>query len=161
MRDKFLREPMPIHPCTKFAGTNRLQHVFPMQLVLHSIKGAISCTCSVVGRVLPPANANALFHYRSCVAKWYQVTKLPSDSRQYRSLVQRRFWMGVSLTRREARQLASHLAQDVALPLPYHILLPLICHLVVLIDNCSLQKTSKEWRIWGMVHVFLMHLVLE
>ena len=65
------------------------------------------------------------------------------------------------LTGREARHLASQVAQDVALPLPYHVLLLLICHLVVLIYSSTLQMATKEWRIWGMLHVFLMHLVLE
>ena len=89
MRDMFLRVPVPIHerPRTKFVGTNGLQHVFPMQPVLHNIKGAISHACSVVGRVLPPADANVLFQYPSSVAKRYRVTKLPGDSRQCRSLV--------------------------------------------------------------------------
>ena len=70
VRHMFLREPVPIHerPRTKFAGTNVLQHVFAMQLVLHKIKGAISRACSVAGRVLPPADANVLFQYLSSVA---------------------------------------------------------------------------------------------
>ena len=105
VRDMFLHEPLPIHerPCTKFAGTTGLQNVFPMQPVLHNIKGAISRACSVVGRVLSPADANLLFQYLVTVAKRYGITKLPVDSRHHRSLVQRRFRTGVSLTRREAR----------------------------------------------------------
>ena len=89
MRDMFVREPVPIHerPRTNFAGTNGLQHVFSMQPVLHNIKGAISRACSVVGQVLPRADANVLFQYLSSMAKRYQVMKLPGDSRQYCSFV--------------------------------------------------------------------------
>ena len=124
VRDMFLHEPLPIHErlCTKFAGTTGLQNVFPMQPVLHDIKGAIGRACSFVGRVLPPADANVLFQYLVTVAKRYGITKLPVDSRQHRSLVRCRFRTGVSLTGREARSLASRLAQDVTLPLPYHVL---------------------------------------
>ena len=114
-----------------------------------------------VEHVLPPAVANVLFWYLSSVAKWYQFTKLPGDPRQYRSLVRRRFRTGVSLAGCEASQLVSQLVQDVALPLPYHVLFLSIYHLVVLIYSSSLQRNTKKWRIWGMVHVFLMHLVLE
>ena len=98
VQDMFLGDPVPIHerPCTKFRGTNKLQHVFPNQPVLHTIKGPISRTCSFVGRVLPHAYANVLFPYVSSIAKWYKVTKWPGDSRQYRSLVGHRFWTGVS-----------------------------------------------------------------
>ena len=83
VRGMFLQEPVPIHerPCTRFGGTNGLQHVFPVQPVLHNIKGAINRACCVVGWVLPPADANVLFQYLSSVAKRYQVTELPSDSR--------------------------------------------------------------------------------
>ena len=76
VREMFLRQPVPIHECPriKFAATNGLQHVFPMQLVLHNIKGVISRSCSGVGRVLPSADANILFRYLSSMAKRYQVT---------------------------------------------------------------------------------------
>ena len=67
----------------------------------------------------------------------------------------------MALTGREARHLASQLAQDVALPLPCHVLFLLICHLVVLIYGTTPQITTKEWRIWRMLHVFLMHVVRE
>ena len=67
----------------------------------------------------------------------------------------------MSLRGREARHVASQLAQDAALPLPYHVLFLSICHLVVLIYNSTLQITTKEWRIWCMLHVFLMELALE
>ena len=89
MRDMFVQEPVPIHqrPRTKIAGTKGLQHVFPMQPVLHHIKSAINRVCNVVGRVLPPADENVLFQHPSSVAKRYHITKLPGDSRQYRSLV--------------------------------------------------------------------------
>ena len=89
VRDMFLCEPLPIdeRPCTKFAGTTGLQNVFPMQPVLHNIKGAISCACGVVGRVLPPADSNVLFQHLVTVAKRYGITKLPVDSRQDRSSV--------------------------------------------------------------------------
>ena len=151
VRDMFLHEPLPINerPCTKFAGTTGLQNVFPMQAVLHNIKGAISRACSVVGRVLPPADSNVLFQYLVKVANHYGITKLPVDSRQRRSLVGRRFRAGVSLTGREARPLASRLAQDVALPLPYHVLFLWICHIVVLIYSGTLEIPTIEWRIWG------------
>ena len=163
VRDMFLHEPLPIHecPCTTFAGTTSLQNVFPMQPVLHNIKGAISRACNVVGRVLPPADANVLFQYLVTVAKRYGITKLPVDSRQHRSLVRRRFRTGVWLTGREAQSLASRLAQDVAHPLPYHVLFLSICHIVVLIYSGTLQIPTTQWRIWGLLHVFLMHLILE
>ena len=163
VRDMFLHEPLPIHerPCTKFAGTTGLQNVFQMQPALHNIKGAISRACSVVGRILPPADASLLFQYLVTVAKRYGVTKLPVGSRQHWSLVRRRFRTGVLLTGREARSLASRLAQDVALPLPYHVLFLSICYIVVLIYSCTLQIPTSERCIWGLLHVFLMHLILE
>ena len=159
----FLHEPLPIHerPCTKFAGTTGLQNVFPVQPVLHNIKGAISRACSVVGRVLPPPDSNVLFQYLVTVAKRYGITKLPVASRQHRSLVRRRFRSGVSLTGQEARSLASRLAQDVALPLPYHVLFLSIGHIVLLIYSGTLQIATSEWRIGGLLHVFPMHLILE
>ena len=143
VRDMFVHEPLPIHerPCTKFAGTTGLQ--IPMQPLLHNLKGAITRACSVVGRALSPAEANLLFQYLVSVAKRYGITKLPS------------------LTGREARSLASRLAQDVALPLPYHVLFLSICHIIVLIHSGTLQIPTSEWRIWGPLHVFLMHLILE
>ena len=163
VRDMLLHEPLPIHerPCPKFAGTPSPQNVFPMQLVLNNIKGAISCACSVVGRVLPPADATLLFQYLVIVAKPYGITKLPVDSCQHRSLVRRRFRNGVSLTGREARSLASQPAPNVALPLPYHVLFLSICHIVVLIYSGTLQIPTSEWRIWGLLHVFLMHPIVE
>ena len=122
------------------------------------------CT-SVVGRILPPAHANLLFQYLVTVAKRYSITKLPVASCQHRPLVRWRCRTGVSLTGLEARSLASRLAQDVALPLPYHVLFLSICHIVALIYSGTLQiPTSEwrsEWRIWGLLHVFLMHLILE
>ena len=159
----FLHEPLPIHecPCTKVAGTTGLQNVFQMQPVLPNIKGAISRACNVVGRVVPPANANLLFQYLVTVAKRYGITKLPVESRHRRSLVRRHFRIGVWLTGRKATSLASRLAQDVALPLPYHVLFLSICHTVVLIYNGTLQIPTSEWRIWALLHVFLMHLILE
>ena len=53
--DMFLHEPLPIHehPCTKFAGTTGLQNVFPMQPVLHNIKGAISRMQRCLARITP------------------------------------------------------------------------------------------------------------
>ena len=163
VRDMFLHEPLPIHerPCTRFAGTTGLQNVFSMQPALHNIKGAISRACSVVGRTLPPADASLLFQYLVTVAKRYSVTKLPVDSRQHCSLVRRRFRTGVLLTGREARSLASRLAHHVALPLPYHVLFLSICYIIVLIYSGTLQIPTSEWCIWGLLHVFLMHLILE
>ena len=95
------------------------------------------------------------------MAKRYGITKVPVDSRQHRLLVRRRFRTGVSLTGRQARSLASRLAQDVALPLPYHVLFLSICHIFVLIYSGTLQIPTSEWHIWGLLHVFLMHLILE
>ena len=132
-----------------------------MQHVLHNVKMAISRACSVVGRVLPPADANLPFQYLVTVAKRYGITKLPVDSRQHRSLLGRRFRTGVSLTGREVRSLASRLAQNVALPLPYHVLFLSICHIVILICSGTLQIPTSEWRIRGLLHVFVMHLILE
>ena len=77
------------------------------------------------------------------------------------SLVRRCFRTGVSLTGREATSLASRLAQDVALPLPYHVLFVSMCHIVVLIYSGTLQIRTSEWRIWGLLHVFPMHVILE
>ena len=108
-----------------------------------------------------PADASLLFQYLVTVAKRYVVTKLPVDSRQHCSLVRRRFRTGVLLTGREARSLASRRAQDVALPLRYHVLFLLICYIVVLIYGGTLQIPTSEWCIWGLLHVFLMHFILE
>ena len=57
----------------------------------------------------------------------------------------------MSLTGREARHLASQMAQDIALPLPYHVLFLSICHLVSLIYSSTLQITTKEWRMCYLV----------
>ena len=135
--------------------------MYPPCPVLQNIKGANGRACRVVGWVSPPVDANVLFQYLGSVAKGYQVTRLPSDRRQYRSLVRCRFRTGVSLTGCEARHLALQLGQDDAPPLPYQVLFLSICHLAVLIYSSSLRITTKEWRIWGMIHVVLMHPVFD
>ena len=48
-------EPPPIHerPCTNFAGTTGLQNVFPMQAVLHNIKGPLVLHAALLGAYYP------------------------------------------------------------------------------------------------------------
>ena len=152
VQDMFLREPIHEGLCTKFAGSNGLQYVFPMEPLLHNNKGAINRNCSIVGRVLPRAHANAQFRYLSSLAKRYQVTKLRRNSQQHRSSLRRRFWTFVLFRGREARHLASQLEQEVALHLPNHVFLLSMCHLVVVIHSSALQITSHEWhiRVWFM-----------
>ena len=58
-----------------------------MPPLLKDIVGPSIRSCNMIVSLLPLADANVPFRCLSGVAKWYQVTKLPGDSRQHRSLV--------------------------------------------------------------------------
>ena len=55
VRDMFVHELPPIYarPCTKFAGITGLQNVFPMQHVLHNIKGPLVVHAALLGAYYP------------------------------------------------------------------------------------------------------------
>ena len=144
-----------------FVGVEGLEEAFVVQPSLHNLKGGISRACGVVGRVLPLEDACELFRYVATVAPRYKVADIPVDSKQYCSLVRRRFRNGISFTGREAREFLALVAQDCVLPLPFHLLFLSYSHIVVLLYASDTCLPQGEWGAWGNLHVYSIHLILE
>ena len=87
-----------------FVGVEGVEEAFVVQPSLHNLKGGISRACGVVGRVLPLEDAYGLFRYVATMAPRYKVADIRVDSKQYCSLVRRRFRKGISFTGPEARE---------------------------------------------------------
>ena len=143
-----------------FVGVQVLEEAFVVQPSLHNLKGGISRACGVVGRVLPLEDACELFRYVATVAPRYKLADIPVDSKQYCSLVRRRFHNGISFTGREAREFSTLGAQDCVVPLPFHLLFLSYCHIVVLLYASDTCLPQGEWGAWGNLHVYLIHLIL-
>ena len=83
------------------------------------------------------------------------------DSKQYCSLMRRRFSNGISFNGRKAREFSALVAQDCVLPLPFHLLFLSYCHVVVLLYASDTCLPHREWGAWANLHVYLIHLILE
>ena len=62
-----------------------------------------------------------------------KLGEVPEDSKQYCSLVRRRFRTEVPFTGHEAQEFAALIAQDCILLLPFHLLFMSFCHVLVLL----------------------------
>ena len=144
-----------------FVGVEGLEEAFVVQPLLHNLKGGISRACGVVGRMLPLEDACELFCYVAPVAPRYKVADIPVDSKQYSSLVRRRFRNGISFTGWEAREFSALVAQGCVLPLHFHLLFFSYCHIVVLLYASDTCPPQGEWGAWGNLHLYLIHLILE
>ena len=117
-----------------FVGVEGVEEAFVVQPSLHNLKGGISRACGVVGRVLPLEDACELFRYVATVAPRYKVADIPVDSKQYCSLVRRRFRNGISFTGREAREFLSfggaRLCTSPAFSFAIFVVLPHCCSFV-------------------------------
>ena len=128
-----------------FVGVEGVEEAFVVQPSLHNLKGGISRACGVVGRVLALEDACELFRYVATVAPRYKVADILVDSKQYWSLVRRRFRNGISFTGLEARDFSALVAQDCVLPLPFHLLFLSYCHIVVLLYASDTCLPKGEW----------------
>ena len=145
----------------RFVGVEGLEEAFVVQPSLQNLKGGISRVCGVVGCVLPLEDACEVFRYVGNVAPRYKLPDIPVDSKQYCSLVRRRFRNGISFTGPEAREFSALVAQDCVVPLPFHLLLLSYCHIVVLLYASDTCLPEGEWGAWGNLHVYLIHLILK
>ena len=87
--------------------------------------------------------------------------KLPRDSRALMRSVSQRFPSGISVTGREACTIASVVATEMVLPLPFHSCLLSFCHVVHLLYAVDLQVSNSLWRAVGATHTFLVHVIAE
>ena len=158
----FLAVPFTLanHPKAKLAGFSGANQVFPLQPIMHNLKGFGTRICGVVGRILPTAEAYEFLWLLSSVAKRYTPADLPVESRQCAKLVRERFRDGISLTGREARVFAACAVVKGILPCPVHQLFLSYCHIVVLLYS-SAQLVQQVWQVRGKLHTFLALLVAE
>ena len=89
------------------------------------------------------------------VARRYVPPKLPLVSRAAGVSVSWRVRNGITPTSREAHALASVVASQILVPLPFHSWMLLFCHVVRLLYAVDLPVSNSLWRVLaGEAHLF-------
>ena len=97
----------------------------------------------------------------STVAPRYAPPKPPRDSRALMRSVSQRSRGTISLNGCEEHTIASVVASEMLLPLPFHSCLLSFCHAVHLLYVLDLPVSNSLWRALGATHTFFVHLIAE
>ena len=146
------------NPGLRLSAVQNVENMQFVQPILHNLKGTVSRFFGICGRAMDGPQQVTFLGVLSRVAKTYVVA---DNAQQAREQARQRFTSGLSLTRRESRELIATVVLGVHLPLPFHFAALALCHVAILLYACDLQLPTVQWRAAGATYSFLALLVME